>query len=241
MSDAERQAGLGRSYLFEGLGDALAPLAAVATTRTLVRGEYLWHAGDPADELYIVVRGEVQDFVLDADGREVVHTVHGPGMTVGEPGYFSAERDRSVSNVAVSPATLVRIDRRDLAPFMARRPEVKDRALEGLAATVRWAGSVMASLATRTLTDRIVLRLLELVDTNPERVDGLAATPAVSQSTLAAMTGVSREHVNRALAILTAEGAIRRDGARYVLVDEARLRREVARDWPVLARRDRRV
>ena len=50
---------------------------------------------------------------------------------------------------------------------------------------------------------------------------------------------MSRENVNRALAVLTAGGAIRREGNRYVLVDEARLRREVAGDWPVLARRDR--
>ena len=39
---------------------------------------------------------------------------------------------------------------------------------------------------------------------------GLAVIPEISQSTLAAMTGVSRENVNRALAVLTAEGAIRR-------------------------------
>ena len=64
------------------------------------------------------MRGEVQDFVLYADGRQVVHTVHGPGMTVGEPGYFSAEHDRSAANMAVVPVTLIRLDRRDLAPFM---------------------------------------------------------------------------------------------------------------------------
>ena len=38
-----------------------------------------------------------------------------------------------------------------LAPFMNRNPQVKDRALEGLAGTIRWAGSVMALLATRSL------------------------------------------------------------------------------------------
>lgn len=106
----ERLAELSRSYLFEGLIlEDLRPLAAVATTRELVRGEYVWHAGDHAAGLYVVPRGEVQDFVLDADGRQVGHTVHGPGMTVGEPGYFSAERDRSVANMAMVPATLIRL------------------------------------------------------------------------------------------------------------------------------------
>jgi DNA-binding GntR family transcriptional regulator len=51
-------------------------------------------------------------------------------------------------------------------------------------------------------------------------------TPKISQSTLAAMVGVSRENVNRVLSALAAEGSIRRDNGRYVLVDEERLR------WP---------
>ena len=158
MTD-ERQAGLARSYLFERLPPAdLAPLAAAATTRVVERDEHVWQAGDRADELYVVLRGEVADCVLDADGRLVVHTVHGPRMTLGEPGYFSAERDRSVSDIAVTKATLIRLDRRDLDPFLNRHPQLKDRALQGLAGTVRWAGSVMASMATRSLTDRIVLR-----------------------------------------------------------------------------------
>jgi CRP/FNR family transcriptional regulator len=238
----EIEAGLARSYLFIGLTSAeLAPLVATATSRHVVRGESVWQAGDRADELYIVYRGEIKACVLSADGDEVVHVLHGPGMTIGEPGFFSVERDRSVANVAVTPAVLIRLDRRDLEPFLHQHPRVVFRALEGMAATVRWAGSVMASLGTRPLTERLVLRLLELADSVRDQEPGAPATPAVSQSTLAGMTGVSREHVNRALATLMAEGAIRREGSRYVLLDEERLRRHVARDWPVLSRLDRRV
>jgi DNA-binding GntR family transcriptional regulator len=69
----------------------------------------------------------------------------------------------------------------------------------------------------------------------------VAATPKISQSTLAAMVGVSRENVNRALSGLTVDGAIRQEDGRYILVDEERLRREISRDWPLAGRRDRRV
>ncbi len=79
--------GLARSYLFEGLSPAdLAPLAAVVSTRELVRGEALCRVGDRADEIYVVLSGELKDCVVDAAGVEVVHFLHGPGMTVGEPG-----------------------------------------------------------------------------------------------------------------------------------------------------------
>ncbi|MDQ6720986.1 MAG: Crp/Fnr family transcriptional regulator [Candidatus Dormibacteraeota bacterium] len=235
-------AGLRKSYLFEDLtADEIGPLAATATTRALVRGERLCHLGDPADEIWVVLSGEVKDSVVDAEGFEVIHFIHGPGMTLGEPGFFSVERTRIVEVIAVEPSRVIRLDRRDLVPFMSQHPQVKDRVLETLASNTRWQTTMISSTARHPLTDRLILRLLELAESSPERNSGLAITPKISQSTLAAMVGVSRENVNRALSALTVDGSIRQERGRYVLVDEERLRRAVARDWPLAARRDRRA
>ena len=57
--------------------------ATVATTRRLCAARSLIRVGDRADELYVVLSGEVKDSVVDADGEEVVHFLHGPGMTFG--------------------------------------------------------------------------------------------------------------------------------------------------------------
>ena len=79
---------------------------------------------------------------------------------------------------------------------------------------------MLSSAARRPLRDRLILRLLELVDASPERRAGQAVTPKISQSTLAGMIGVSRENVNRTLAALAIDGAIRQEDGRYVLIDE---------------------
>jgi CRP/FNR family transcriptional regulator, cyclic AMP receptor protein len=240
--DHDILAGLSRSYLFEGMSrDQMEPLAAVTKARELVRGEHVCHVGEPADDVFVVMSGELKSYVVDADGDEVIHSLHGPGMTFGEPGYFAAERVRIVDVVAVLPSTVLRLERRGLAPFMEEHTIVKDRVLERLASNSRWQTMVISSLATRPLTERLVLRLLELVDSSPAPRAGRAVTPKISQSTLAAMIGVSRENVNRALALLISDGAIRQEGGRYVLVDEERLRQGVASDWPLAARRDRRT
>jgi CRP/FNR family cyclic AMP-dependent transcriptional regulator len=241
-ADHDILAGLSRSYLFEGMTrDQIEPLAAVTKARDLVRGEHLCQIGDPADELFVVMSGECKGYIVDADGDEVIHSLHGPGMTLGEPGYFAAERIRIVAVVAILPSTVLRLERRALAPFMEEHTILKDRALERLASNSRWQTMVISSLATRPLTERLVLRLLELVDSSPAPSTGRAVTPKISQSTLAGMIGVSRENVNRALAALVSDGAIRQEDGRYVLVDEERLRRFVANDWPRAARRDRRI
>jgi CRP/FNR family cyclic AMP-dependent transcriptional regulator len=234
--------GLARSYLFEDLSiEQLEPLAALVTTRQLVRGETLFRVGDPADEIYVVLAGEVKDSVVDAAGNEIVHFLHGPGMTVGEPAFFAVDHRRVVEVIAVAPSVVIRLDRREFEPFVARHPSIKNRVLEKLASNTRWQTTMISSLMSRSLTDRLVLRLLELVDSSRDRGAGLSTTPKISQSTLAAMVGISRENVNRALSTLAAEGSIRQENGRYVLVDEERLRRELARDWPLAARRDRRL
>jgi CRP-like cAMP-binding protein len=234
--------GLARSYLFEALAsEDLEPLAAVVTTRQLVRGEALLRVGDPAEEIYVILSGELKDWVVDSEGYQVVHFLHGPGMTVGEPGFFAVDRRRLVEVVAVGPCVVIRLGRRELEPFIAAHPSIKDRVIEKLASQTRWQTTMISSLLGRSLRDRLVLRLLELVDSGPDRLAGVAATPKISQSTLAAMVGVSRANVNRALSALAAQGSIRQEQGSYVLLDEARLRRELARDWPLASRRDQRL
>jgi CRP-like cAMP-binding protein len=100
---------------------------------------------------------------------------------------------------------------------------------------------IIAALTRRPLPERLLLRLLDLAETNPRSGDGEGITPRISQTTLAAMVGASRENVNRSLRMLAVQGSIRIERGRYVLFDPGRLRREVAAGWPPLARLNRRI
>jgi CRP/FNR family transcriptional regulator, cyclic AMP receptor protein len=196
----------------------------------------------PADEIGVAVSGDVKATVVNLDGDEVIHSVYGPGMTFGEPGFFAVDHVRIVETLAVAHSVVLLLHRRELVPFMRRHDKVKDRALEALASNTRWQTTMISALSSRPLADRLILRLLELADTNPDRSPGAPAlTPKISQTTLAAMVGVSRENVNRALAALVSRGSIRREGGRYVLVDEKALRLQVTKDRPMYNRRDRRT
>ena len=163
--------GLLRSYLFEGMTvEQIEPLANVSATRRLVRGEYVWHAGDPANELYVVMLGEVKDCVVDINGHEVIHFTHGPGMTLGEPGFFSQEHYRILDSIAMKLTTVIRLARADLCPFLERHGAVKDRIMEALASDLRWQTNLITSILTRPLTERLVLLLLEQIDSPREAV-----------------------------------------------------------------------
>jgi CRP-like cAMP-binding protein len=230
------------TYLFEDLSPAeIEQLAREATVRRLVRGEYLFHVGDPADEICVVASGELKDSVLTEGGEEVVYTVYGTGMVLGEPGFFASEANRVMSVLAVEPTTLLVLGRDRLMPFLFRHPQVMKRALEGLASIARVSTEIITALARLPLRERLLLRLLELADRNAPGPDGEGVTPKISQATLAAMVGVNRENVNRALAALSASGTVRFEGGRYVLSEPERLRQEIVQGWPQLDRRNRRT
>jgi len=92
--------------------------------------------------------------------------VFDPGKTVGEPGYFAKERDRIVRLTATVPTEVVCLHRRHLDAVFANFPVLKDLVLERLASNARLQANMFAALATRPLADRLVLRLLELVESN---------------------------------------------------------------------------
>jgi CRP-like cAMP-binding protein len=229
------------TYLFADLTPAeLEPLARAATIRRAVRGEHIFHVGDPADEIVVVASGELKDAVYTEDGDEVVHSLFGRGMVFGEAGFFAPERNRVMAMIALEPCTLLVLRRVELAPFLQRHPQVMLRALEGLSSVARSQTAVIAALARRPLPERLLLCLLDLVETNAQTADDASVTPRVSQATLAAMVGASRENVNRALGALAAEGTVRLEAGRYVIADPDGVRRAVSRGWPLLEKRNRR-
>ena len=234
----DRTAALLATYLFGDLTPAeLEPLARSAPVRTLVRGEYVFHVGDPADALYVVVAGRLKDTVDTEDGEEVIYSIDLPGMVLGEPGFFAPERNRILGVVALEPSTVLVLERQNLLPFLERHPRVLMRLLERLATMARFGTEVIVTLARRPLAERLLLRLLVLAESGGDgRANGDSGevvTPRVSQGDLAAMVGSSREHVNRGLAKLAADGLLRIEGNRYVITDPDRLRREMFPGWPL--------
>jgi CRP/FNR family transcriptional regulator len=210
----------------------LEPLAGAATIRRAVRGEHIFDAGDPADAVYVVVAGQLKDTIYSDDGEEVTHFLWEPGQYLGEVGFFARTRQRVMTLIALEPSTLLVLGRTALTTFLDHHPRVALTLLEHVASTSQWQTGMFLSLARRPLADRLILRLLDLAETSGSVEADRATTPRISQSTLAAMVGASRENVNRAVAVLAADGTLRVDRGRYVIADPDRVRRRVIAGAP---------
>ena len=184
-------------------------------------GQVLFHREQPGDGLYAILSGRIAFTVGSPEGKELILNVLGPGEFFGEIALLDG-KGRSASAVARDPAELAFIGRADFLDFLARRPEAMLRIIELLCARLRRATDYIEDSTFLDLPARLSKSLLGLVD-GGERAD--QAVIRISQEELAAMLGVSRERVNRQLAVWCDLGILEQGRGRVVVRDERALAR----------------
>ncbi len=128
----------------------LATIEALATRRSVEVGEYLYRAGDPAYDFYVVVRGTVAVYT-DADGEHREIARHGAGRFLGELNLLTGTRV-FVSTQVVEPGEVLAVPHAAFLSLIATSPTLSDKVLaafmarrtvliKGAASSVRVAGS----------------------------------------------------------------------------------------------------
>jgi CRP-like cAMP-binding protein len=95
-------------------------LAALATLREFDRGDYLSHAGDPAESLTILVKGRVK-IVSQGEAGDVILELYEEGEPVGAIAVYNY-MPYPASAVSLEPVTLLVVPRRDHFELLNRHP-----------------------------------------------------------------------------------------------------------------------
>ena len=114
----------------------LKQVAAIATESVCPDGETLAVQGDPGDEMYIIVSGEVRVLTATGGGREVEVARRKPGEFVGEMAIISRE-PRIASLVAAGDARMLCIDQKSFESLLRERPEISLAVMRVLAARLK--------------------------------------------------------------------------------------------------------
>lgn len=198
--------------LFQGTSEETRRLLAErGVVRTYAAGSVVWHAGDPARGLHVLLEGRVR-VVRERDGREIVVHRAGSGATLGEIPLFDGG-GYPATLLTTSPATFLVVDRRLLDDVIRREPVVAERLLETLGGRVRELAERLEGVAAGSVASRLAAFLVERASASEADF-----TLGMTQEALAAELGTVREVVSRALADLVADGVLSRVGrARYRL------------------------
>src|SRR5881275_1902809 len=193
--------------------DQLRMLTTMVARKSVSRASTVMAGGDPTDSLYIVLSGRLKVMMSDAEGKEVILSILGPGEFFGEMGLIDDE-PRSASVVSIEPCELLFIAKRDFKKCLAENFEMA--VMRGLVRRLREADRKIGSLALLDVYGRVARLLLDMAET----VDGeKIVTKRLPKQDIAKMIGASREMVSRVMKDLQMGGYIEVRGSNIVLRD----------------------
>jgi CRP/FNR family cyclic AMP-dependent transcriptional regulator len=195
--------------------EQLRMLASVVARKSAPRSTIVMAGGDATDSLYIVLSGRLKVMMSDAEGKEVILSILGPGEFFGEMGLIDDE-PRSASVVTIEPCELLSISKRDFKKCIQENAEMSMAVMRGLVKRLREADRKIGSLALLDVYGRVARLLLDMAENvNGEKV----VTKRLPKQDIAKMIGASREMVSRVMKDLQTGGYIEMRGSNIVLRD----------------------
>lgn len=172
-------------------------LTALAQIKKLTKDTTIFHAGDPADAVFVVASGRVKVVITSSDGKEFILTVLGTGQVFGEMALLESA-PRSASVVTLSAVEVLVISRVDFQRLLDSNPRISLRLMAILSRRLRRANAKMESLAYMDVAGRLARYLLDLARDHGQRLgNGWVVVRRPTHSDIAHSIGTSRETVSR--------------------------------------------
>jgi CRP/FNR family transcriptional regulator, cyclic AMP receptor protein len=185
-------------------------IADLGQVREYPRRTVIFHEGDRSDLIYVVLSGQLEVFLADSEGREIVINEIRPGELFGEMSLDGNPRSASV--ITTQPSRLSVVSPQAIRGLLATDPDAAFELLVTVIRRTRNATRVAGNLALMDAYGRLSRLLLELA----RPVDGiLVIEDRPTQQQLADRIGATREMVSRILTDMRL--------SRYIAVEKNRI------------------
>ena len=194
--------------------------------REFSRGSFLFHEGDRAGNVFLLLSGMVKIQTTAADGRLSVLGFRRGGAVLGEQSTLDGH-PMSASAVALSDTVAVTIASSRFHELLQARPDLARALLTEMNRRLRASSKLINELATADAVTRVANRLIDLSGSHGEDP---GVQISVSQQDLADWAGLSREAVVRSLRTLRDEGLIASGRMAVTITDPLGLQRRALLD-----------
>jgi CRP/FNR family transcriptional regulator, transcriptional activator FtrB len=207
--------------LLRGLDERIVSrIARITRAISIAEATILCEEGEPANELYVVLEGQLAILAQAANGTSAVVEVLDAGATFGLSAVL-ARLPSLVTARSVKPCHLLSIDANGLRTLVLEEPSLVTILLRTEAEDFRALVQQVCDLKLRTTAQRLAVYLLSL---SPNQTGNTTALRLpFDKRLLAARLGCRQENLSRAFAALRNLG-VETHGARVILHDIARLR-----------------
>lgn len=173
-------------------------LAKTGLGRTIVdlkKRQTVFSQGDPANEVFYIQKGRIKLTVISKRGKEATIALLGAGNFLGEECIAAIQPQRMATATAIAPATLLRIERKEMARVLHEEKLFSEVFVSYLLARNTRIQEDLVDQLFNSSEKRLARALLLLAqfgkDGTPETV-----IPKISQEVLAEMIGTTRSRVS---------------------------------------------
>jgi CRP-like cAMP-binding protein len=193
--------------------------------RAVKRRDTVWHQGDTAGAVILVVNGYLKRSTPLSDGNEVLLGLIGPGDSAGETTVL-LERPHDANLTALSECLLLMIDARQFRHAFGHEPEALLAIMRSTTEELQRTTQQLLDGRVQTTSGRLAKVLLCLPRAPASEPGGATRLCLrLSQSELGAMAGICREVVNRYLGIWRDAGCVELSDGRVTSFDMAAITR----------------
>jgi len=191
-------------------------LLAISRRRRFEKGEVVFHRGDPADSLHLVVSGRFAIRLMTPVGDTATLAICGPGQSFGEVALVDPDAHRSATVEALERAETRAVLYSEFERLQGERPEMTRVLVALLGAALRRTNELLLDALYVPAERRVLRRLAELA---------AGGDVVLTQEELAEVAGTSRSTVNRVLRDEEKRGSLTLERGRTVVLDLAAIER----------------
>ncbi len=141
--------------LFTGLPQVdLENIADVTVLKSLEKGDYLFHEGDPAMGFYVVQRGAVNVHRVNAAGKEQIIHIFRPGESFAEATLATAT-GYPADACALEPTQVLLVQKDGMLALVKRQPELALRMLGSMSGHLRVLVGQLEDLTLKDVETRL--------------------------------------------------------------------------------------
>lgn len=181
----------------------------IAISKTYNTGDYLFHAGDISNKLFIIHKGHIKISRYNIDGDEQIIRILGPGDFIGEKSFLS---HGTLDNYAISleKTEVCEIDSKAFKDKISLKPEILFKIMEELSKRLYHAEDKIENMNLLTVEKRVAKAILDF------KLKQIVLP--ISKREWANELGMSSEALSRTLKIFKDQGDIELKGQRIIIL-----------------------
>lgn len=205
--------------LFQGISEkGFLLLLQYFARRKVEKGNVVFSEGEPAEALYLVLKGSIVEHVTGPNDSEIVVKERLPGDYFGEMGMLLNE-PQFVTAIARHPTSLAILPKREFLSLVKTEPTLSLFLLRTLAHRLRLSAQISISYARFAADARLAYLILTV-----EAEEGGCGSVSHSQEELGQRCGLARQTVSRILGDWREAGWLKTSRNRIEAIDREALR-----------------